>query len=56
MFVHGNEETIEEAENHIINWFNQRDIIKKQLLKSNSIIENSLLFFETELTKILEME
>lgn len=51
--VHGNEETIEEAENHIINWFNQRDIIKKQLLKSNSIIENSLLFFETELTKIL---
>lgn len=54
--VHGNEETIEEAENHIINWFNQRDIIKKQLLKSNSIIENSLLFFETELTKILEME
>ena len=54
--VHGNKETIEQAKSHIINWFNQRDIIKEQLVRSNSIIENSLLLFETELKKILEME
>lgn len=54
--IHGKGETLENAKDNVVNWFEKREHVKKYIMECNVIIAQNIQSFEQELKKIFRLE